>query len=285
MTVQDTTPRSRRSVITAAAAAGLGTFVGLFGGPRRVDAGVDGDVVLGAANAAGATTSIDAPLSGATVSIGNSGAGPALSLTASGGGPAILTGGSANLTSTSPVLFVNSNDGSAPLVKVLAEVAPAMLLGYPESQAGLLVYGGTTPPVTLPTDVAVYASANDAFVGAGTGPSRAVVGDAGSGTGVTGSTVSGVGLHAIATGAAGTALSVSGKAQFSRSGRIGITTGHATATKTLAGVTTKSLIIAVLQTYRAGYYVVAAVPAAGKFTIHLNKSVAATAYVAYFVIN
>ena len=102
-------------------------------------------------------------------------------------------------------------------------------------------------------------------------------------TGVFGYSDSGTGVYAKA--ATGIALNVSGKAKFSRSGKVGITAGHASYTKTLAGVTTSSLIFAVLQTYRSGYYVVAAVPAAGKFTIRLNKSVTATTYVAYFVVN
>jgi hypothetical protein len=284
MTSDTTARRSRRAVLGAAAAAGLGAIAASLGRPTPADAGIDGDVILGSANAAGATTSIDAALSDSTVSIGNSGPGPTLSLTAAGGGPALLTGGSANLTSTSPVLFVNSNDGTAPLVTVLAEIAPAMLLSYPSFRAGLLVYGGTTPPTTLPTDVAVYASAADGFVGTGIGPSRGVVGIA-SGIGVTGSTDSGVGVQASASGASGTALSVSGKVKLSRSGRKSIGSTATSVKVTLAGVTTSSYVVATLQTSVSGCYVRAAVPSSGYFTVYLSKAPGKTVYVGYLVIN
>ncbi len=102
-------------------------------------------------------------------------------------------------------------------------------------------------------------------------------------TGVFGYSDSGTGVYAKA--ATGTALYVNGKAGFSRSGRVAITAGHSSVSKSLAGVTTSSLIIAVVQTRRTGYYLVAAVPAAGKFTVYLNKAVTGTTYVAYFVVN
>jgi hypothetical protein len=102
-------------------------------------------------------------------------------------------------------------------------------------------------------------------------------------TGVFGYSDSGYGVYARA--ATGTALYVNGKANFSRSGKVAITAGHSSVSKSLAGVTTSSLIIAVVQTLKAGYYLVAAVPAAGKFTVYLNKAATATMYVAYFVVN
>lgn len=105
-----------------------------------------------------------------------------------------------------------------------------------------------------------------------------------SGRGVYGYSKVGTGVVAEAA-STGVGLRVIGKAAFSRSGRLGITASHSSVSKTLAGVTTSSLIIAVLQTYRSGVYVAAAVPASGKFTIYLNKAVTATTYVAYFVIN
>jgi hypothetical protein len=81
------------------------------------------------------------------------------------------------------------------------------------------------------------------------------------------------------------ALRVQGKAVFSRSGRTSVTAGHASRAVAFAGVTTSSLVIATLQTYRSGIYVAAAVPAAGKFTIYLNKAVTATTYIAFFILN
>jgi hypothetical protein len=53
----------------------------------------------------------------------------------------------------------------------------------------------------------------------------------------------------------------------------------------MVGVTTSSYILATLQTRRAGVYVHAVVPAAGYFTIYLNKNVSAATYIGYLVIN
>ena len=93
-----------------------------------------------------------------------------------------------------------------------------------------------------------------------------------------------VGVYARGDGTA-VALKVQGKATFSRSGRSYVTAAHSTRVVTLAGVTTSSLVIVTLQTYRSGVYVAAAVPAAGKFTVYLSKAVTATTYFAYFILN
>lgn len=93
-----------------------------------------------------------------------------------------------------------------------------------------------------------------------------------------------IGVYARGDGAS-TALRVQGKATFSRSGRTYVGAGYYSRTITLAGVTTSSLVLATLQTRRTGVYIAAAVPAAGKFTVYLNKAVTATTYFAYFVLN
>jgi hypothetical protein len=92
------------------------------------------------------------------------------------------------------------------------------------------------------------------------------------------------GVYARGDGTA-VALRVSGKATFSRSGRTYFAKGAASKAITLAGVTTSSMVIATLQTYRSGFYIAAAVPATGKFTVYLNKAATATTYFAWFVIN
>jgi hypothetical protein len=94
----------------------------------------------------------------------------------------------------------------------------------------------------------------------------------------------GTGVFAAANGTA-MALRVSGKASFSRSGRVVIAQGKASAVKTLAGVTTGSMIIATLQKKLAGTWIIAAVPAAGKFTVYLNKSASVGTSVAFFVLD
>jgi hypothetical protein len=93
-----------------------------------------------------------------------------------------------------------------------------------------------------------------------------------------------IGVNARGDGTA-IGLKVQGKAQFSRSGRTYVSAGHATRAVTYAGVPTSSLVIATLQTYRSGVYIAATVPAAGKFTIYLEKAVSGTTHVAFFIIN
>jgi len=128
-------------------------------------------------------------------------------------------------------------------------------------------------------------------VGAGT---WGVLGDVGTGqVGVYGNTGAnpapnpgtGVGVVARAETTAQIALKVFGRAQFSRSGRTYVAAGTSTRKITMTGVTTSSYIIATPQTNRAGVFVQAVVPAAGYFTIYLNKIVAGTTYVGYLVIN
>lgn len=94
----------------------------------------------------------------------------------------------------------------------------------------------------------------------------------------------GVAVHAESE-AGFVALNVVGKARFSRSGRTSIAAGKASTVVTMSGVTTSSYVIATLQTNRTGVYVRAVVPAAGKFTIYLNKAVGSATDVGFLVIN
>lgn len=83
----------------------------------------------------------------------------------------------------------------------------------------------------------------------------------------------------------GYALQVSGRAKFSRSGRTSIASGKSSKVVLIPGLTSANLVIATLQTHRTGVYVAAAVPTTGKFTLYLNKTVTATTYFAWFVLN
>ena len=94
-----------------------------------------------------------------------------------------------------------------------------------------------------------------------------------------------VAVYASAPSTAHTALRVNGKASFSRSGKLTIGAGRSSIGKTLAGVTTSSLVIATLQTYRAGVYVAAATPALGSFRIRLNKAVTGSTVVVWMILN
>jgi hypothetical protein len=100
-----------------------------------------------------------------------------------------------------------------------------------------------------------------------------VFGDAANGTGV------------LASSAHGTALSVTGKAKFSRSGIVTIGAGKSSKTVTLAGVTTSSMVLATAQ-QSTTRLVQAAVPGTGSFVIKLNGTAPTGGVkVAYFVLN
>lgn len=80
------------------------------------------------------------------------------------------------------------------------------------------------------------------------------------------------------------ALRVIGRAAFSYSGKATIALHHSSVTVIRAGVSTSSLIIATPRTNRAGVFVQAVVPGAGKFTVYLNKKVAGATGVAYMIL-
>ena len=94
-----------------------------------------------------------------------------------------------------------------------------------------------------------------------------------------------VAVRAYAASTSYTALDVVGKVKFNRAARVAVSANTSSKKVTMGGVTTSSFIIATLQTRRTGVYVHAVVPAAGSFTIYLNKAVTATTYVGYIVIN
>jgi hypothetical protein len=127
--------------------------------------------------------------------------------------------------------------------------------------------GGTFGVFATGTDYGVYASA----------PNHGVYGQA--------TASGGVGVQAVATTNGATALSVQGKAKFSRSGIVTIAAGTASKAVTLTGVTTSSMILATAQT-NAAVYVKSATPASGSFTIRLTGNAPSSGVkVAYFVLN
>ena len=146
------------------------------------------------------------------------------------------------------------------------------------------VYGtGTANGVhgeNLGTGNGVYGHANNSAAsgvyGQNDGTGFGVAGRASSGVGTLGDSANGVGVLASSQNA--TALEVTGKAQFSRSGVATIAGTSATPLKSVRvslPITAKSMMTALLQKFVAGVYVVAAVPnvSGGYFTIYLNKAV------------
>jgi hypothetical protein len=89
----------------------------------------------------------------------------------------------------------------------------------------------------------------------------------------------------LADSSNGIALTVQGKATFSRSGIVTIPHGTDFLTVALAGVTIASMILATSQQNK-GVYVRAAVPGTGSFTIRLTGNAPTGGLrVAYFVLN
>jgi hypothetical protein len=95
--------------------------------------------------------------------------------------------------------------------------------------------------------------------------------DAG-GTGVFGEALGagGVALRGLSSGS-GTALSVEGKAHFSRSGRALVAEGTRRATVVLADVSQSSIVLATMQMHVNGFVLESAVPTDGSIDIWLNK--------------
>jgi hypothetical protein len=126
----------------------------------------------------------------------------------------------------------------------------------------------------------------------------------GSGIGVSGSGATGVsgvgttGVHGIANSSAGMgvlaentaggqALKVNGVAAFSRSGVATVLTGHSTVSKSLP-LSSASFVLATIQGNVTGLNiqgVTIVTGSPGSFTIHLNKAVAASTKAAWFVVN
>jgi hypothetical protein len=149
---------------------------------------------------------------------------------------------------------------------------PAILGTSVGSSTGVLGYSGAAASEPAPiakTGVYGYAAQDATAVG------------------VKGASMAGVGVLATAT--TGTALRVSGKARFSRSGRATVLRNKKYVDITVAGgLTSRSVIHATLQTYRAGVAIAAArknYPTTGKARIYLTKvaSTISSTYVGWFI--
>ncbi len=234
--------------------------------PAATLAGVDGDVILGASNAATAPTTID----NSTADIDAFGA------TAAGDGVAVRA---------------QTANGTGVHATVTAATG---LSGNPIGVVGEVNGVDTGFGVVGTADIGVSGSGNIGVIG-----DSATLGGAGvfgygeaAGCGVYGA-VGGappapalaVGVYAVATEPTGTALRVNGKAQFSRSGRIAVAAGRTAVVKLVPGVTASSIVIATLQRAATGTWIRAAVPSTGRFVVYFNRALPATTVVGWFVIN
>ena len=260
-------PRSRRALL-AAAAGGAAALAAQAALPLTAVAADPNDVVLGAENHSTARTAIlrddDSPNSvGMTISNGGE---QSVGTETFGQGIGLYAGG-LTLAGTYSVSRASVDNVPAPFL----ETAYTGVYGYsaadPVNGLGTGVWGESD-------DYGVYGSGGVGVYGFG-------------GIGVIGESAS-TSLPAIlAFGATASspALEVQGKVKFNRAGRKTIGAGKSTLVVTMAGVTTTSKILAVLNSNRSGRYVRAVVAGSGKFTIYLNSSVSSSTYVAYFVID
>jgi len=147
--------------------------------------------------------------------------------------------------------------------------------------AGVVGFTGSTAP-TPPPDTGIYGRSNT-----GGANGRGLTGFCSVGIGLLGQTDTGVGVRAFCGTNTGVGLRVTGKAAFDRSGKLTISAGHSSLTKTGIGLTSASFILATLQTNVAGLSIQAVVtnPSGSSFTIYLNKAPAVSVAVAWLAVN
>ena len=284
--VTESRPRSRRSILTGALGAAGGAVALWLGRPQAADATV-------AAMETGADNPADAPTR--------------LSSTA----PTLVLGVA---TATMPayeigeeVVAIGSDQFAFPALNVVsANVDDALALqvaapgGIDGISTGIKVAAGGT---------GIRAEQQDEFgagvLGIANGSEAAGVeggGRGGSSVGVSGWSQgsTGIGVNGTAVGngtggrfasETGTALKVSGRASFSRSGRALVPRGHSYVDVTVRGglSTSTSVVLATIQTYRPGVAVAGVrlnYPATGKARVYLTRiaSTTETTPIGWFVL-
>lgn len=262
------TPRTRRSILAAAAGSAAALVIGAAKPAQTNAASV---AVMTEVNTdATDPTSVTNTASGETAFLG------------------IATGAGTGLEGDSPIGIgvmghstnaadPENNTGQAGVVGVSGDDANAA-----DNFALSGVYG--------------YADASpvEGFVGSGVwgdSPDYGVIGTGGIGVeGDGGWGVVGFGLGTGAIGlyggqefADGRALHVEGRAEFARSGRTTVASGASTKAITHAGVTPNSLVFAVMATNEPSRYVRAVVPTWGKFTVYFNAALTSSAAIVWIV--
>jgi hypothetical protein len=250
----DPTPRSRRALL-AAAAGGAAALAAQAALPLTAMAANGDPVLAGNANAATATTTI-------TNSAADS---DGFGVSSTGLG----IGVDGNSTGTAGVRGISISGADAASNAELAYTgAYGWSPAFPDDTGvGVGVWGDSG-------DFGVYGTGGVGVYGYGPG-GVGVIGESGN--------TSTPAIIAFGATASSPALEVQGKVKFNRAGRKTIGAGKSTLVVTMAGVTSTSKVLAVLNSNRSSRYVRAVVPATGKFTIYLNSSVSSSTYVAYFV--
>jgi hypothetical protein len=313
----DAPARSRRSLLAAAVGGASALVLAALGRPQSAQADDPNDVVKGAANTATAVTSVENTDAGEVSLAGiHSADGTGLSGSSSSGvGVAATSDTGAALTAfvdTIPADPEEGPDNASAIIaaagdrtNIAARTSGTAIYGYtPGALLEAGVWGDTQEGVgVVGTSEAGYGAISLGSLGNlvqgdigvyAFGDTAGVVGDVTSlGVGVYGFTgpsgstepPPGIGVLAAAGSTSLTALQVNGKAKFSRSGRLTVLAGNSSIAKTVSGVTTSSMVFAVLQQAEVGTWVRAAVPTTNKITIHFNKALPTNTTVAWFVLN
>lgn len=203
---------------------------------------------------------------------------------AGAGAGVVGTGGGNNATGV--VGFGGGSNGGGMFAYGAGSGAGVNATGGASAGAGVIGQGGDSNGIGVTG--AGGGSNGTGVQGSATGVGDGVFGLSPAGSGVLGRSLgaSGIGVRAENTGG-GVALYASGPAFFSRSGVLTVSAGTSKVTRTGVPLTGASLVLATLQQDAAGVWIRSAVPnvAGNSFTVHLNKTAAASITVAWFVVN
>ena len=198
------------------------------------------------------------------------------------------TGSAATATQGQPVIAGQINDETSPtqINNTSVDATTGMVVNKFGSDTS-----ATALAVTGPNGIAAVSNASGAVNGVFGRATNAATGSGvygqndSTGYGVAGRSNNGTGV--LADSSNGTALSVTGKAKFSRSGVATVSAGQTYKQVTLTGLTSSTFVVATVQGSTAGVWVqrVAVTPASGYFRIYLNKTASANTKVGWFAIN
>jgi hypothetical protein len=293
----DTQTRSRRALLTAAASgaavlaanAALGTSAvraadqplllnatNNASGSTGLTAALSMDTVLSVTNAdgSGPNTALQANSDAGTAMAGYTGSGTGVYGDAMGVGRGVRGGAGAMGTG---VFGVAGDEGEAPTATGMTGVFGFAPHSHDPDFIGSGVWGDSP-------DVGVWGSGGTGVIGDGGATGWGVLGVSETSTAVRAETTTGIALRGIA--GTGYGLHVTGKIKLAnRSGRVKVARGRTRFTKSVAGVTSSSIVIAVLQQAESGTWVRAAVPAAGKFTVYFNRALPSSSVVGWMILN
>ena len=262
MALDQSTPRTRRTVLAGSVGALAVLAADAIARPLAADAA--SYVVLAGDNEATGTTFINNS-SGGGLSVGGTGSN------------ALGIGLHASSDGSSGVFGLS---GTASGVEGHSDSLNGMY-GHTNSATASGVYGENPH-----RGYGVAGRSNAGPLAAGVGAAGTLGDNTANGIGVWARSAHGIGLYAEAVGPDAVSLKTNGIAQFARSGVLTVAAGTRSVRKTGIRVDPRTVVLAVLQQFRAGVYVAAAVPnAAGdSFTITLNKVVTKSIKVGWFLV-